>query len=153
MATKSIQPSRVRSLFSRLVRVDRGGIVGEHAAQCLRDARTRVAFADAERKGLVRLVATDENESYFCVYGEPETERERERIINQIMRWGCVYVESQWRADEDAEWEHADGVGMCIYRNPLDPDENSYVDDLMRSALDDLDAHVERERFAVGASD
>ena len=47
------------------------------------------------------------------------------------------------------EWQHADSIGMCCYRDPLDPFENCYVVDLMKSAIDARKAHVEDMAGAI----
>lgn len=95
----------------------------------------------AERAGLVRLRAEHEEENYFDVYGEPEgyedvsPEQERKDIERSIELYGCYYIVSEY-FDGD-KWRRADSIGMCAgYKNPLSPEENCYVPDLMRSALD-----------------
>ena len=94
-------------------------------------------FRALESDGLVRLRAFPETESYFDVYGEPDSARERQEIIDQIDLHGCWLVESEFYAD--GQWHHADSVGMCVYARPLDPTENWYVEDLMKSAIDALE--------------
>ena len=93
-------------------------------------------FRALESDGLVRLRALPEIESYFDVYGEPDSAQERQEIIDQIDRNGCWFVVSEYLAN--GEWHHADSVGMCVYARPLDPAENCYVEDLMRAAIDGL---------------
>lgn len=90
-------------------------------------------FRALESDGQVRLRALPEFESYFDVYGEPDSPDERQEIIDQIDRNGCWFVVSEFYAD--GQWHHADSVGMCVYSRPLDPTENWYVEDLMRSAI------------------
>jgi alpha-amylase/alpha-mannosidase (GH57 family) len=90
-------------------------------------------FRAFESDGLVRLRAFPETESYFDVYGEPDSAQERQEIIDQIDLHGCWFVESYYFAE--GQWHHADSVGMCVYARPLDPTENWYVEDLMRSAV------------------
>ena len=94
-------------------------------------------FRALESDGLVRLRALPETESYFDVYGEPDSAQERQEIIDQIDRDGCWCVLSEFYAD--GAWHHADSVGMCVYARPLDPAENCYVDGLMRAAIDALE--------------
>ena len=94
-------------------------------------------FSALESDGLVRLRALPETESYFDVYGEPDSPEERQEIIDQIDRDGCWLVESEFYAD--GAWHHADSIGMCVYARPLDPAENCYVEDLMRAAIDALE--------------
>jgi hypothetical protein len=90
-------------------------------------------FRALESDGLVRLRALPEIESYFDVYGEPDSAQERQEIIDQIDRDGCWFVISEYFTE--GQWHHADSVGMCVYARPLDPAENCYVEDLMRSAV------------------
>lgn len=91
-------------------------------------------FRALESDGQVRLRALPEVESYFDVYGEPDSAHERQEIIDQIERTGCWCVVSEFYAD--GAWHHADSVGMCAgYENPLNPAENMYIEDLMRSAV------------------
>lgn len=118
-------------------------LVGHNARLALQSAKTLVAFQEAESAGLVRLVADPEQESYFDVYGEPDDKKQREAIEQSIEDNGCVYVQSEFYDGED--WVHVDGVGMCIYNNPLSSFENCYVIDLMRAALD----HVTEPEFAI----
>lgn len=99
-------------------------------------------FRALESDGLVRLRALPETESYFDVYGEPDSAQERQEIIDQIDRNGCWCVVSEFYAD--GQWHHADSVGMCVYSRPLDPVENCYVEDLMRSAVRALENVFER---------
>jgi len=50
---------------------------------------------------------------------------------------GCWCVISEFYAD--GAWHHSDSVGFCTgYENPLKPEENFYVVDLMRAAIDSL---------------
>jgi hypothetical protein len=93
-------------------------------------------FRALESDGLVRLRALPETESYFDVFGEPDSAQERQEIIDQIESNGCWLVVSEFYAD--GQWHHADCIGMCVYSNPLDPAENCYVEDLMRAAIDSL---------------
>jgi hypothetical protein len=90
-------------------------------------------FRAFESDGLVRLRALPEIESYFNVYGEPDSAQERQEIIDQIDRYGCWFLISEYFTE--GQWHHADSVGMCVYARPLDPAENCYVEDLMRSAV------------------
>jgi len=95
-------------------------------------------FRALESDGQVRLRALPETDSYFDVYGEPDSPEERQEIIDQIDRHGCWCVVSEFYAD--GAWHHADSVGMCAgYENPLNPAENCYVEDLMRAAIDALE--------------
>ena len=94
-------------------------------------------FRALESDGQVRLRALPETESYFDVFGGPDSAQERQEIIDTIDLHGCWFIESEFYAD--GQWHHADSVGMCVYARPLDPTENWYVEDLMRAAIDALE--------------
>ena len=94
-------------------------------------------FRAFESDGLIRLRALPEIESYFDVYGEPDSAQERQEIIDTIDQHGCWFVISEYFAD--GAWHHADSIGMCVYARPLDPTENWYIEDLMRAAVDALE--------------
>lgn len=104
-----------------------------------------------ECSDLVRLRCEPEQESYFGTFGEPEgyvnqygrkvsAAEEKEELLRYLERDGCWIVFSEFRADEDSEWEIADSIGMCIYADPLDWMENDYIPDLMESALKSLES-------------
>ena len=82
--------------------------------------------------GSVRIKWEQENESYFDVYGEPETEEERESIVHAIETYGCWVVCSQVR--KISGWETVDSVGMIV-GEPDTFDGNPYLLDLMRAAI------------------
>lgn len=109
-----------------------------HADHALRMAKTITEWQEAESAGLVRLKADEERESYFSVYGEPDSEQERKAIVHSLELYGCFVVYSEVNTGSEASgdnWEMCDSVGMCVYKNPLDPFENYYVPDLMQAAL------------------
>jgi hypothetical protein len=83
----------------------------------------------------VRLRAEPERENYFDVYGEPDTQEEREEIKRSIDRDGCWRVVSEYLGP-DGEWHWADSIGMIIAANPLDPLQNPCATELMQVALD-----------------
>jgi hypothetical protein len=141
------------------------------AIEALQKARIVAEFNDRESDdkrpediGAVRLIQRDEQESYFDVYGEPDgyeglngkrvsAEDERKEIIRLIELNGCVYVAGQFWTG--THWETADSIGMCIYDRPLDPFDNEYVVDIMRSTLvesaklcSDLEASVKEWEFS-----
>jgi hypothetical protein len=93
-------------------------------------------FRALESDGQVRIRAFPETDSYFDVYGEPDSAQERQEMIDLIEQNGCWFVVSEFYSD--GAWHHADSVGMCVYARPLDPAENCYVEDLMRAAIDSL---------------
>jgi hypothetical protein len=99
-------------------------------------------FRNLERHGFVRLRAEPEQESYFDVFGNPETPEERQEIMDRLNLHGCWCVFSEFRGD-DGRWHHADSIGMCAgYQNVLDPEENDYVCDLMASAVNALEMQM-----------
>jgi hypothetical protein len=109
---------------------------GMGAAHSHDGAKAWREFSRLENLGLVRLIAEDEQESYFDVYGEPDDEKEREQIARAIETYGNYCIHSEYRQHESAEWEWCDSVGMCAgYKNVLDPCENWYVIDLMSAAV------------------
>ena len=114
-------------------------VEGQDAKCSLDVARTVLAFREAEKAGTVRIRAEAEEENYFDVYGEPDTPREREKIVDQICCLGCWWIVTEkWEYCESCQrggWVQMDSKGMCIYDNPCDPYENCYVTDLMQSAL------------------
>lgn len=118
--------------------------VGRDAEMALSDARTIAAFRDAEAAGLVRISCEDEQENYFDVYGKRDTAADQKRMEETLRRLGCYYVQTEWFDGEG--WQHADGIGMCVYERPDSPFENCYVSGLMRAALDAVDAHATAQR-------
>lgn len=108
---------------------------GYRAKDAYNDAKTILQWEKLEDAGLVELSLEWEEESYFDVYGEPDTEKEREAIINAIERDGCYVVLGKYRLNEDSQWEMGDNVGMCIFSRPLDPADNWYVPDIMRGTI------------------
>jgi hypothetical protein len=116
--------------------------LGYTAERAYHAAATLQTFRELEDQGLVTIEAIPEEESYFSIYGEPETEREREAIIEAIERNGCYYVRSVGvnicECCGKEERESIDGVGMCIYSDPCDPFVNDYVIDLMSAAIKSL---------------
>ena len=106
---------------------------GMNAKHALSTAKAITEFNDLESAGLARLCAEPEQESYFSVFGEPDTESEREQIAAALDRDGCYVVYTEIFFND--AWRHADSVGMCVYSNPLDPFENWYVPDLMHAAV------------------
>ncbi len=129
----------MKSEIVKLYRQFRKGDTRLSARHALSMAKTVEAWRDAESAGLVRLVAEDERESYFDVYGEPDSKKERDAIVHSIETYGCYCLVSEVNMGSEAEgddWQMVDSIGMCAgYRNPLDPFENYCVPDLMSAAL------------------
>lgn len=99
----------------------------------------------AERAGLVRLRTEHEEENYFDVYGLPTgyqnikgewvtPEEAYEEMVRLLDLYGNYSVISE--CFDGNGWRFAASIGFCVgYKNPLSPEENCYVPDLMRSAL------------------
>lgn len=121
-------------------------LVGQNAALALSSARTLARFRELESRGLVRLYAEPEMENYFDVYGREDSPKLQKQMEETLERLGCDYVVAEWRSEDQGEWEHADGVGMCVYEHSTDPFENCYVIQLMQSAIDALE-NSEREHL------
>ena len=110
--------------------------IGERAEHALRSAKILVAFRNLEEKGKARIVAEPEDDNYFDVFGEPETQKERDEICRIIERDSIWYVKAEKLCCKKCgTFETKDGIGMCIYNDPTSPYENSYVIDLMASCL------------------
>ncbi len=90
-------------------------------------------------RGRVRIVADPEEDSYFDVFGKPDTDKERDAIAEAIDRYGCWYVHTDTRCPACDSWTIQDGVGMNIHADPTSPFENPYVVDMMSAALAALD--------------
>jgi hypothetical protein len=103
-------------------------------------ARIIERWEEAESAGLVRLTAEPEQDSYFDVFGQPDTEKEKRAIIASIERNGNYCIMSEVNVGSEAsgdKWEVIDSIGQCAgYNDPLSPFENYYVPDLMEAALD-----------------
>ena len=112
-----------------------GGLVGHRAAHALSEARTRLLWEQAEEASLVRLRLEPEEESYFDVYGEPDSKRERDAIIREIELNGCWYMLGEYRLP-DGSWEHGNSIGMITGYD--DPSENWYTADIMAETIDAL---------------
>lgn len=122
------------------------------SACALSHAKLLGEWHKAESAGLVRLRSEEEQESYFDGFGEPEAytdahgrrvsaEQARKELCELIDAKGCWCVISEYWDGE--EWQQADSIGMCTgYDDPESPFENCYVPDLMRSALDAVNAPV-----------
>ena len=110
---------------------------GMRAQEAFRAAKILSKWGEHENKR-VRIYMEPELESYFDVFGVPDSEREAKEIQETIENLGCWWITSEVYCPACKEWEHSDSIGMCVYENPLDPLENFYIVELMCSALDDL---------------
>lgn len=115
----------------------KGSLVGYDAAVALANSKTVLAFRSAEVAGIVRIIATPDEDNYFDVYGECDTKKEHAQIVREIDRVGCWMVSAQRRCSECGSWKTISSIGMCIYADPADPHQNGYVCDLMAAALED----------------
>jgi len=109
--------------------------VGYPALQALREAKVMHEFKILENQGLVSLSKEHETESYFDVYGKPETKNQEREIRDMVENWGLWYVQSNV-LNAAGEMENVDGIGMILCREPLSPFENCYIPDLAKSAID-----------------
>ena len=91
--------------------------------------KIRNAFAQTVTKKLNPLMET--RDFKFGYSSALLTAQSHGRLLEQ---WGCVVVYTEYLDGET--WRRADSVGMCVYNRPLDPFDNDYVIDLMRSAID-----------------
>jgi hypothetical protein len=125
--------------------------IGEPALRAWRSAHIVDRFRTEECAGRVRLNAAPEEESYFDVFGEPNTKEERAEIVRAIERDGLWCISSAVLDADGAAWHVVDSIGMVNGPNPLDPFTSDYVVDLMRAALEALD---EQNRAAerIGAA-
>ena len=134
--------SEIQTLYKRFRQHSPFMLVGRNAELALESAKTLAVFRALEDQGLVRIEAHPEEESYFDVFGEPDSERERKDLESTLERLGCWYVVSEFLSPESEQWEHADSIGMCVYNDPTSPFENCYVIQLMREAIDKLGAEA-----------
>lgn len=106
---------------------------------------TVARFRELEEAGLVRLRFVPEEESYFDVYGEPDTKEERDETCRMIDLHGLYSVIGEVKRDAGPEcptchrsdregWEVVDSCGM-IFGNDLEPSEGSYVLDIMSACV------------------
>ncbi len=124
----------------------------EDRTECaLRHAKTLIKFQELEEEGLVRLFQREEEESYFDVWGEPETEEEREEIETTLDLYGCWIVGGEYYDPTMRKWEWADSVGMCTgYKNPTDPFQNEYISAIMASTIEEAEQAQLRAGLITG---
>jgi hypothetical protein len=131
---------KIKEYYYKFKAAGMGHIVGEYAKCALYNARTLYQFEQFEHKGLCKMVLGYEQEDYFSVYGEPDTEAERKAIVDVIERLGLYYIAVEvWNPSAGVGWDQVDSIGMCIYNNPLDPFENDYVISLMAAAIERIE--------------
>ena len=112
---------------------------GRDSEMSLRAAKTLLKWEELENRGLVRIKAEDEEESYFDVFGREDDKEQQKATEDLIERWGCVYVSTEYF--DGSSWQLADSIGMCVYENPTSPFENCYVIDLMNECIEQLEKH------------
>lgn len=109
----------IRSLYKRFRKA------GYRASEAITNTKILDKWEDLEADGMVRIIALAEDESYFDVFGKPDSERDRKRIVEEIELNGCWVVVSQVYNDETDKWEWYDSIGMCTgYNDPTSPFEN-----------------------------
>lgn len=130
---------------------------GYNARESLQNARTLAEWREYENEhenstdvddGCVRIRVEAEQENYFDVFGEPDTEKDRKRIEHEIELNGCWWIVGEYLTP-DGEWVHADSIGMNTgYKTPDSPFENWYIPDIMRATLDAMKAEwAEHEKM------
>jgi len=90
-------------------------------------------FKQLEFLDKVKIELFNEFDNYFDVYGEPDTEKERQDIIDQINNLGCFYASGMYK--NKREWELADSIGFLIYNRPDDPFDNFQIIYLMDATI------------------
>jgi len=111
-------------------------IKGQNAKLALDSARTLVAFERSEAEGMVRLRAEIDDD---CVSWMDDRQRkdwdgEAYGSIGEYRLPECPCCHSR------PSWVHCDSVwGHIGYKDVLDPFENPYIVDIMRSTLDALE--------------
>jgi hypothetical protein len=111
-----------------------------------REQRIAREWEKAEDAGLVRMVAEPENENYFDVYGEPDSQEEREEIADRIERDGVYMYAAQYLNQDTGEWETADSIGMIF--GDING-EGYYEFDLKDSALQNIYGMAPNARGSV----
>lgn len=142
MKTKPI----LQQLFQQFLECGAYSTPPGRAVCALHSARTLIEWKKAEAAGLVRLQIEPEEESYFR-YGVPDDWHEVKKIERLVEAWGLWIVNTEFRATLNDNWQHADSVGMCLFKKPADPFDNPYVIDLMHSALMGLECN--RTSFSI----
>jgi hypothetical protein len=114
---------------------------GMKAINAFFSAKTLCEFKALEEIGQARIKIQYEEENYFHVFGEPESEKERRYIVATIEKFGLWYVKAEVKCPCCGQWEHVEGIGMIIANDPADPYENEYAIDLMQAAIDKVTSH------------
>ena len=131
-----------KALLREYRKVRRAGlacIVGESARVSLSIARTLLQWRELEAAGYVQIITrADEFPDTSHLDDLPQAKRAHER--EKIDRDGVWVVLTQYRTDPDrGRWVTADSIGNCMgYDDPSNPFDNTYVPDLMQSAVDQL---------------
>ena len=118
--------------------------IGRTPKQAMRSARILTKWEALEYRGKVRIQTGHEEENYFDVYGEPDTEQERKYIVEAIEQHGICYVFTEYFSA--GEWHQADAIGMCIYSKPCSPFENDYATDLMGECIEQYEKAKEQRK-------
>lgn len=124
----------VKEIYHRLRKQD----AHNSASNLLHMAKSYVEYMALDAQGVVLLHKRDEQESYWNVFGDRESYSEYyvKQIDRSIEMYGNYYCSVTFQNPISGEWEEVDGIGMCAgYKDALDPFENYYIFDLMRSAV------------------
>jgi hypothetical protein len=78
-----------------------------------------------------RIIVEPEQESYFDVYGEPDTPEDRADICDLIDRDGLWWYAAQRKCPHCGAWETVDSIGMII--GDIKP--TGHLEDLESSVL------------------
>jgi hypothetical protein len=149
---------QLREDFRRFL--DSGGYATPpgRAACALASAKTLAEWRQFEAQGRARIVAEpdadpydagDMRQGYTTIYGRIVSAEEASKEVDTMIESKGVWcVRAEWH--DGNSWQWADSICGCAgYEDPCNPFENCYVVDLMSSALDRLNAHIEDMASAV----
>lgn len=108
--------------------------VGQRAQQALRNAKILEKFRELEYLGFVRVRLEPEHESYFDIFGKPDTKEQEKYIRDFIEQYGLWYMVGEY-SNNQGQWEQTDSIGMLLYENPLCPFQNDYFTDIAQSCI------------------
>lgn len=114
--------------------------MGYQALLAWRKARVLVKWEEMEDAGIVRLKKEEERESYWDVYGKPESEKDKRETNKLIERFGCWYVYGEYKCQCCGSWNHGDSIGMVMDPDPLSVN-NPYLIDVMHETIRALKGH------------
>lgn len=106
-------------------------------------------FKELEALDEVKLKTEYEIDNYFDVY--KESGKTRENTQHLIEEYGCVCCISQYK-DIHGGWTQADSVGWIVLPHPLDPEENCYIIDLMKAAIQEREKVIDEIKKRADAA-